>query len=102
MIEKFIDSLNVDADVVHEWKAYIYEHMKQELSAIIADENLDPKATQRFIDQAFSEGEVKLAGTAFAKILPPTNMFAPDNEHGQQKLRVAEKIQAFFDRFFVI
>ena len=102
LIEKFIESLNVDADVVQEWNAYIYEKKKEELGSIIEEEQLDPKATQKFIDQAFAEGEVKVAGTEFAKILPPKNMFAPDDEHGQQKLRVAEKIQAFFDRFFVM
>jgi hypothetical protein len=29
-------------------------------------------------------------------------MFTPDNEHGIQKKRVAEKIQEFFDRFFTL
>jgi type I restriction enzyme R subunit len=102
LIDRFIESLNTDADVVQSWNAYIYDKKKEELSAIIQEERLDPSLTQKFIDQAFNEGEVKLMGTAFSKILPPKDMFTPDNEHGQLKNRVAEKIQAFFDRFFVM
>jgi type I restriction enzyme R subunit len=102
LIERFIESLNADADVVQSWNAYIYDKKKEELSAIIQEERLDPSLTQKFIDQAFNEGEVKLMGTAFSKILPPKDMFTPDNEHGQLKNRVAEKIQAFFDRFFTM
>jgi type I restriction enzyme R subunit len=102
LIERFIESLNADADVVQSWNAYIYDKKKEELSAIIEEERLDPSLTQKFIDQAFNEGEVKLMGTAFSKILPPKDMFTPANEHGQLKNRVAEKIQAFFDRFFTV
>jgi len=102
LIERFIDSLNVEADVIQSWNAYIYEKKKEELKVIIDEEMLDPSLTQKFIDQAFNEGEVKLVGTAFTKILPPKDMFTPDNEHGVQKLRVAEKIQSFFDRFFTM
>lgn len=104
LIEKFIESINAeadsDADVITSWGNYVHDQKANELKAIIEAEHLDAGATKKFIDQAFREGQVQLAGTAFSKILPPQDMFTPDNEHGAQKSRVAEKIQEFFDRFF--
>ncbi len=102
LIEKFIDSINAEADVITSWGSYVHDQKMSELTQIIEAECLDAGATKKFIDQAFREGQVQLAGTAFSKILPPQDMFTPDNEHGAQKNRVAEKIQAFFDRFFTL
>lgn len=102
LIEKFIDSINAEADVITSWGNYVHDQKINELTQIIEAERLDAGATKKFIDQAFREGQVQLAGTAFSKILPPQDMFTPDNEHGAQKSRVAEKIQAFFDRFFTL
>jgi type I restriction enzyme R subunit len=102
LIEKFIDSINADADVISSWGNYVHDQKMNELTQIIEAERLDARATKKFIDQAFREGQVQLAGTAFSKILPPQDMFTPDNEHGAQKKRVAEKIQEFFDRFFTL
>ena len=102
LIEKFIDSINADADVISSWSNYVHDQKMNELKEIIEAERLDASATKKFIDQAFREGQVQLAGTAFSKILPPQDMFTADNEHGAQKKRVAEKIQQFFDRFFTL
>ena len=102
LIEKFIDSINADADVISSWGNYVHDQKMNELTQIIESERLDAGATKKFIDQAFREGQVQLAGTAFSRILPPQDMFTPDNEHGAQKKRVAEKIQKFFDRFFTL
>jgi type I restriction enzyme R subunit len=52
------------------------------------------------VSQAFSDGELQLAGPALTNMLPPKNMFTPENEHGQQKASVLAKLQEYFDRFF--
>jgi type I restriction enzyme R subunit len=57
-------------------------------------------AAQKYVAQAFSDGEIQMAGPALTNMLPPKNMFTPENLHGQQKASVISKLQAYFDRFF--
>jgi type I restriction enzyme R subunit len=102
LIEKFVATLNNNTDVETSWREYIEEQKSVELSQIVATEKLDLSATQEFLDQAFRDGHVQSAGPALSKLLPPRNMFTPANEHGEQKRRVLERLQDFFDRFFVL
>jgi len=37
-----------------------------------------------------------------SSLLPPRSMFTPANEHGEQKRRVLDRLQIFFDRFFIL
>jgi type I restriction enzyme R subunit len=99
IIEKFVDSINNDSDVEGDWRKFISEQKKVELGEIIKEENLNPEATEEFINKAFADGELKTAGTAVIKLLPPKNMFSPIFEHSIQKSLVIEKLRAFFDRF---
>jgi type I restriction enzyme R subunit len=99
LIERFVDSVNNDSDVEGDWRKFISEQKKSELDQIIADENLDPVETQEFIKKAFEDGELKTAGTAVIKLLPPKNMFSPNFEHSLQKAFVIDKLKAFFERF---
>ena len=100
LIEKFISSIDNHTDIDKSWKKYIEQERERELASIIDEENLDPVAAKKFIDQAFSDGEIQMAGPAVTNMLPPKNMFTPDNEHGQQKASVLAKLQAYFERFF--
>ena len=99
LIEKFIDSVNNDSDIEGEWRKFITEQKKVELNEIIKEENLNAEATEEFINKAFADGELKTAGTAVIKLLPPKNMFSPGFEHSLQKAFVIDKLKAFFDRF---
>jgi len=100
LIEKFIFSIDNHTDIDKSWKKYIEQERERELVSIIDEENLDPVAAKKFIDQAFSDGEIQMAGPAVTNMLPPKSMFTPDNEHGQQKASVLAKLQAYFERFF--
>ena len=100
LIEKFLSTIDNHSDIDKSWKLYIEQERDRELEAIITTENLDPVAAQKYVAQAFSDGELQLAGPALTNMLPPKNMFTPDNEHGQQKASVLSKLQAYFDRFF--
>ena len=102
LIEQFVARLNTDSDVDSSWREYIEERKSLELSQIIADENLDQAATADYINQAFRDGHVQAAGPALSQLLPPRNMFTPENEHGEQKRRVLLRLQDFFDRFFIL
>ena len=99
LIERFVDSVTNDSDVEGDWRKFISEQKKSELDQIIADENLDPVETEEFIKKAFEDGELKTAGTAVIKLLPPKNMFSPNFEHSHQKAFVIDKLKAFFERF---
>jgi type I restriction enzyme R subunit len=57
-------------------------------------------ATQLFLEQASRDGQLTTAGTAITKLLPPKSMFTPADEHGNQKKKVVELLQNFFERFF--
>jgi type I restriction enzyme R subunit len=99
LIEKFVDSINNDSDVEGDWRKFVDEQKRIELSEIIKEQNLDPVATEVFISKAFAEGELKTAGTAVIKLLPAKNMFSPGFEHALQKAFVIDKLKAFFERF---
>lgn len=99
LIEKFVDSINNDSDVEGEWRKFIAEQKQVELHEIIKEENLNAEATEEFINKAFTDGELKTAGTAIIKLLPAKNMFSPGLEHALQKAFVIDKLKAFFERF---
>ncbi len=99
LIERFIDSINVNSDVPGEWRKFINAAKESELSRIIEEENLNPEETKSFIAKAFTDGELKTAGTAVIKLLPAKNMFSPSYEHSIQKSIVIEKLKALFERF---
>lgn len=100
LIEQFLSTIDNYSDIDKSWKLYIEQERSRELEAIITTENLDPVAAQKYVAQAFSDGELQLAGPALTNMLPPKNMFTADNEHGQQKASVLSKLQTYFDRFF--
>jgi type I restriction enzyme R subunit len=100
LIEKFVDSINNDSDVEGDWRKFISKQKKSELDEIIKEENLNPAATEDFINKAFAVGELKTAGTEIIKLLPAKNMFSPSFEHSLQKAIVIDKLRAFFERFF--
>jgi type I restriction enzyme R subunit len=99
LIERFVDSINNDSDVEGDWRKFIAEQKKLELDQIITEENLNPIETEEFLNKAFQDGELKTAGTAVIKLLPPKNMFSPNYEHSIQKANVIDKLKAFFERF---
>jgi type I restriction enzyme R subunit len=102
LIEKFIESLNNESDIDSEWKTYIDEQKRIELLEIVESENLLEIETFSYIERAFRDGVLQFVGTALTKILPPRNMFSQGNEHGEQKQRVADRLQTYFDRFFTL
>jgi type I restriction enzyme R subunit len=102
LIEKFVALVNVETDVDKSWRAFIEEQRAMELEQIIQDENLDIAGTHVFMDQAFQEGQVSTVGTAFTRLIPAKSMFSASDEHGEQKRRIADRLQSFFERFFAL
>jgi len=102
LIEQFITSLTPTTQVDADWRNFVNEKQKEELNCIIADENLNPEETEKFVQNAFRDGFIQETGTAITKILPPLNPFAAGNQYATKKLAVIEKLKRFLERFLGI
>jgi type I restriction enzyme R subunit len=99
LIEKFIETVNNASNIEEEWRVFIEAEKSAELGEIIKEESLNPEATKEFMKKAFTDGEMRTAGTDVIKLLPAKNMFSPSFEHALQKAFVIDKLKAFFERF---
>lgn len=100
LIEAFVDSLTVDADVDGAWQAFVDAKRAEDLQTLIAEENLKPAETHAFIDRAFRDGSIPTTGTAITRILPPVSRFTQANSHRAKKQTVLAKLGEFFSRYF--
>ncbi|MDN3905553.1 hypothetical protein [Arthrobacter sp. YD2] len=100
LVEAFIDRVSITGEIDEDWRAFIEERRESELEKIIEAENLRPDATRTFVDMAFADGSIQIAGPAITRVLPPVSRFAPSGGLGEKKQRVLEKLGEYFDRFF--
>ena len=100
LIEAFVDSVSTKAKVDAQWQTFVAAKRTEELERIIAEESLNPEATRSFIENAFRDGSIPVAGTAVTTILPPVSRFAKNNSHSVKKQAVLDKLAAFFERYF--
>jgi type I restriction enzyme R subunit len=100
LILAFLERVSATGSIDAEWAAYVTTCRAAELDVIIEDETLNPEATRDFVEQAFRDGAVPVAGTAITRILPPVSRFAANDDHGITKQRVITRLQEYFDRFF--
>lgn len=100
LIEQFVNSVSTKSEIGKEWEGFIREQQRVELDLIIKNDNLNPKETRLFIEEAFRNGEIPLTGTAITKVLPPTPKFSPINEYALKKQAVLDKLDRFFERFY--
>lgn len=100
LIDAFIDGLDSSEDVTADWERYIAEAKQRELSVIVEEENLDEIATETFIEKAFSDGGIEVAGTNITNIMNyKPSRFAPDGQYSELKNRVIVRLKAFLERF---
>ena len=99
LIERFIGTLSPGADVDRAWGRYVAEAKARELDRIIAEDHLKPVETRAFMEAAFRDGFVPVAGTAITRILPPVSPFADGDARASVKTRVIDHLREFFNRF---
>jgi type I restriction enzyme R subunit len=99
LILAFVDDMSTSPDVHADWRNFIEVRWAAELARIVEEETLNPDEAQAFIDNAFRDGSVPTTGTAITKVLPPTPLFVEGSDRIARKIRVLEKLQAFFERF---
>lgn len=102
LIMAFIDSLDHNSNVYADFESFMNSKKKEELDKIIAEENLNKEETYNFIQRSFEQGRVETNGTEVSTILPPMNMFTPNNDRQEKKNKVIDRLLNFFDRFFSI
>ena len=97
LIDGFIATVNTDTRVMEDWRTYVTEEKEKALASIVAEENLKPDETERFVASTFRDGRLKTTGTAIDAILPPVRRFG--GGRAEKKRSVIEKLKAFFEKF---
>ena len=97
LIDGFIATVNTDTRVMEDWRTYVTEEKEKALASIVAEENLKPDETGRFVASTFRDGRLKTTGTAIDAILPPVRRFG--GGRAEKKRSVIEKLKAFFEKF---
>lgn len=102
LINQFMSSLDIHSEVERDWSRFVEAKKVEELNQIIENEHLDRDATYKFMNNAFRDGGVPVAGTAIAKVLPPVSRFSPSGERSEKRESVISRLTGFFERFFDI
>jgi len=98
LIQGFIERINTPATVEEDWHVFVSEQKEKDISAIIADEQLKPEVTRKYVDRSLQDGVLKTTGTEFDRILPPVTRFG-GGERAKKKLSVIEKLMKFFEKY---
>ena len=101
LIETFIAGIEDPEDILTEWRNYIAKQKEEELSRIIAEENLKAEETRSLMELSLQFGELKASGTEIDAIMPPMSRFGGGNR-AEKKRRVIEKLKRHFEKFFGI
>ena len=99
LIDRFIESINVDTVVQRDWEKFVREQEESDLRKLIDEERLKEPETRRFIEDAFRRGTLKTTGKELDGILPAMSRFGGGNRD-EKKRTVIEKTSAFFDRYY--
>ena len=97
LIDGFLATVNTDTKVMEDWRKYVAEEKDKELASIVAEENLKPAETEKFVASTFRDGRLKTTGTALDAILPPVRRFG--GGRAAKKAGVIAKLKAFFEKF---
>ena len=99
LIEAFISQVNVNTQVIDDWRRFVLEQEENDLVEIIATEKLKNDETRKFIANAFRDGSLKTTGTEIDKLMPPVSRFGGGGR-AKKKQGVIEKLKAFFEKYF--
>ena len=97
LIDNFLETLNVNSKVAEDFKKYVIEKRENDLQDIISDNNLDDEKAREFIKNAFRDGELKLEGQDFDRLIPKTSFF--DSNRAELKDKVASILKEYYDKY---
>ena len=99
LIDAFISKVNVDTQVIDDWRRFILEQEEKDLSEIIADEKLKNEETREFVTKSFRDGILKTTGTEINSLMPPVSRFGGGNR-AKKKEGIIARLKAFFEKYF--
>jgi len=98
LIERFVERVNVPLSVDSDWRSFVQGRKEEDLTTLIANENLKNEEARRFVEIAFRDGLLKTTGTDVDKILPAVSRFGGNNR-AEKKQNVIDKLMEFFDKY---
>ncbi len=99
LIDAFISKVNVETEVIDDWRRFILEQEEKDLSEIIAAEKLKNAETREFVSKSFRDGTFKTTGTEINRIMPPISRFGGGNR-AKKKEGIIARLKAFFEKYF--
>lgn len=97
LIEGFVASVTAQTDVEKDWRIFVKQQKEDDLGKLIAEEQLKPDETRRYVDNAFRDGELRTTGTDLDRIMPPVSWFGGGRV--EKKKTLMEKLAAFFEKY---
>lgn len=97
LIDNFLETINVNSKVAEDFKKYVIEKRENDLHDIISDNNLDDEKAREYIKNAFRDGELKLEGQDFDRLIPKTSFF--DSNRAELKEKVASILKEYYDKY---
>jgi len=99
LINSFVTRVNVSKNVTDDWVRFVHERKEEDITALIAGENLKDEEARSFIKSSLRDGIIKTIGTDIEKILPPISRFG-DGNRAEKKQRIIDKLKAFLEKYF--
>ncbi|ATZ17147.1 type I restriction enzyme, R subunit [Williamsoniiplasma luminosum] len=100
LILEFVKHYDGQDDIEGEFSIFIKESRFNDLKTIIDNNNLNEKATLKFIELCFDFGYLKTIGEEIDKILPPISRFDTNNIRPKIKEKVTNLLQDFFEKYY--
>ena len=102
LIELFVNMVNVNTDTRNKWQEFIEERKNLEIEAIIESYNLNKAETEKFINDSFRVGELKLTGEGINKLMPRISRFAraTEDSYSEKKKEISNRLQNIFDKYY--
>lgn len=98
LIQDFIKTVTPSTEVDEEWRKFVEQQRKDDLTQIIIEENLKVEEVQKFMDNSFRDGILKTTGTDIDAIMPPVSRFGGGNR-AEKKKNVIGKLKLFFEKY---
>ena len=103
LIEKFIQNLSNNSNVIEDWVKFVEEEKEKDLNKIIKEENLKEEKTKKYMEDCFELGEIRTTGTYINDIMPPISRFAKNTiNRATKKQNILNKFFDFFEKFWGI
>ncbi len=99
LIMAFINTVDESTEVDVDWPKFVREQKEADLKELIEENRLKPENTERFVNNSFRDGELRINGTEFDGIMPAMSRFGGGNRDNQ-KGKVVDGLKAFFEKYF--